>query len=245
MNSTFRERLKKVPLLVLAARLIRIIFDPQARSIWKLKTFNPQMLFQPSDATFADRYPDFFRFVRDQLIGSDRPRILSYGCSTGEEVFSLAKYLPEAEIKGIDINPRNIAICHKKLAQTPNPLISFAQASTPVAEQSAHYDAIFCMAVLRHGELRANRPARCDHLLRFPDFEAIIDGLARCLKPGGYLALWHIHFRFSDCLVANAFEPVFQGINDDPLDTPAYDRNNQLITDPPELDAIFRKKPHD
>ena len=65
--------------------------------------------FQPYRYTLPDRYPWLFQFAAREL--ADRPdlRILSFGCSRGEEVFSLRRYFPTASIKGIDARPRNIA----------------------------------------------------------------------------------------------------------------------------------------
>jgi SAM-dependent methyltransferase len=241
-TAQWKQTLKKVPLLVPAVRFARTAVSPSARSFWMLKTFGSGTLFQPSGSTRPDRYPEFFAFIRDKLTGVENPRILSFGCSTGEEVSSLSKYLPQAKILGIDINPRSIGICHRALVKAPNPQLSFKLASSPAAEPSDHYDAIFCMAVLRNGELRTERPDRCDHLISFADFEAIIADLARCLKPGGYLVLWHSHFCLSDCHSFLDFEPVFDGVHADPKETPIYDRNNRLTDRAPMPHAIFQKK---
>lgn len=46
-------------------------------------------LFQPYNDTSLDRYPAIFRFLQGELAAIEEPRVLSFGCSTGEEVFSL------------------------------------------------------------------------------------------------------------------------------------------------------------
>ncbi len=97
-------------------------------------------------------------------------RILSYGCSNGDEVFSLRRYFTRAIIKGLDINSGSIAVCRRRLRKSPDAAISFATASSAKAEPSSTYDAIFCMAVLRHGSLGLPGVTRCDHLIRFDNF---------------------------------------------------------------------------
>src|SRR5277367_5474893 len=67
--------------------------------------------FQPYYFTLPDRYPWLFGFAATRIGSRPDLRILSFGCSRGEEVFSLRKYFPSAAVKGIDINPRNIARC--------------------------------------------------------------------------------------------------------------------------------------
>ena len=84
---------------------------PLLRSLsWR---FSPHR-FQPFNFTRADRYPWPFAFARDQLPAN--ANILSFGCSTGEEIISLKAYLPSAHIRGQDIDPRNVAIARRRVA---------------------------------------------------------------------------------------------------------------------------------
>ena len=75
------------------------------------------LLLQPSPYIVADRYPQFFAHVAGRLAHNPAPRILSFGCSTEDEVFTLRRYFPRAELVGIDINPRAIAKCERRLPQ--------------------------------------------------------------------------------------------------------------------------------
>lgn len=237
---TMRGLLRRAPMLAWPARALRLLIDPAFRNLWLLQRRKQAGLFQPSNLTWTDRYPAIFTFLGHVLVSREAPRILSFGCSTGEEVFTLAQYFPAAEIVGIDINPRNIAACQRALADQPNPRVAFRQAADLDAETPASFDAIFCLAVLRHGDLAAAMPDRCDPTLQFEDFERTIAGFARCLKPGGFLALWHCHFRLEDADTQGTFVPVMtlparQG---DPL----YDRDNRRIARPGHEPAIFQKK---
>jgi hypothetical protein len=67
----------------------------------------------------------------------------------------------------------------------PDPRIAFATAASTDAEASGGYDAIFCMAVLRHSGLGLPGITRCDPLLRFQDFARAVADFDRCLKHGG------------------------------------------------------------
>lgn len=163
----------------------------------------PPNLFQPYPDTVADRYPAAFEYVRATVgDGADR-HLLSFGCSTGEEVFTLRDYFPAARITGIDVRPDLIAACRRRPA---DPRIAFKVAGTADAESPAGYDAIFAMAVFRHGDLHLDPPpARCDRLIRFADFDRTISGLTRCLKPGGLLVIQHAQFRVADTLAGGDF----------------------------------------
>ncbi len=57
---------------------------------------------QPDHMTKADRFPKIFESA--QKMQPNAKRVLSFGCSTGEECQSLRKYFPNAEIVGVDID---------------------------------------------------------------------------------------------------------------------------------------------
>lgn len=191
--------------------------------------------------TLRDRYPDIFNFVQSQLGAANKVKILSYGRSTGDEVFSLRQYFPNATIKGIDINLANIAVCRRRLKQSPDADIAFAAARSTDAEPSGSHDAIFCMAVLRHGSLGLPGVTRCDHLLRFEDFARAVADFKRCLKPGGLLIVRYSNFRLSDAPAGRAFETILQlptGAR-----TPLFGPDDRLLPDCEYPDTVFRKTP--
>jgi SAM-dependent methyltransferase len=239
----WKARLKKIPGLVRLVRLCRFIGDPGYRSEWRLKRDKPDNLFQPYSLTGFDRYPHIFAFVSSRLSAHSASRLLSYGCSTGEEVFTLRSYFPQAEIVGIDINPRSIHICLKQLKRGRATRIRFELAGSPDAEPDDCYDAVFCLSVLRHGELGISHPESCSHLICFTDFEKTVAGLCRCLKPGGYLIIRGSNFRFADTAVSSGFDAVFSVEDKAPRkDSPVYGSDNRYLPDTVYNDVIFRKR---
>jgi SAM-dependent methyltransferase len=241
-SKSWRKRLKRVPYLAKLVRLLRYLIDPQQRSISKLQN-NPQSkLLQPSAVTFPNRYPEIFGFVKASLKKIEHPQILSYGCSTGEEVFSLKHYFPDGEIKGIDINPYSIGQARARLAKAPTPSITFSMANSPSGELTEHYDAIFCLAVLRHGTLDATMPESCDAYIKFSDVAELVADLSRCLKPGGLIAIQHSHFRFVDFPIASKFEAVLAEKKRANFKSPLYGSDNQRLDVPPYCDVVFRKR---
>ena len=183
-------RAKRIPFLTQVVRVLRAGINPEFRSLWRLQRDRRSGLLQPSPTTSANRYPQIFSFLGAALADATDPRILSYGCSTGEEVFSLHHRCAGAQITGIDINPHSISIAKRRLDGQKLSGITFECASSPAALPTAHFDAILCMAVLQHGALRLDSPISCADHIRFADVAAIITGLARCLKPGGLLVIW-------------------------------------------------------
>jgi len=185
--------------------------------------------YQTYSYTRPDRYPWLFEFAATRL-GSDRSlRILSFGCSRGDEVFSLRRYFPAAALKGIDINPRNIARCLARARAEQPTNMSFAAAADTAQEPTGAYDAIFCLAVLVNGDLTASAAQRCDPVLHFEQFERQIADFARCLKPGGLLVLHTTSFRFCDTAVARDFEVVLEAEPAHLAPDALFDRDNRLM----------------
>lgn len=225
-----------------ARELWRLVVDPPFRHLTLLRLLRPKGTFQPFNDTRANRYPRIFRFVQSQLGAASEATILSYGCSTGEEVFSLREYFPRATIKGIDMNPANIAVCRRRLKQLGDPRISFETTSATGAEPAAAYDAIFCMAVLRHGSLGLPGVTRCDHLIRFTEFAQKIEDFKRCLKPRGLLIIRHSNFRLCDTPAAADFETVLRVPSAAAgQKTPLFGVDNQLLDGVAYPDTVFRK----
>jgi SAM-dependent methyltransferase len=230
----------KAPLPVRAVRkLWRLTFDPAYRHMCRLIRSRPKAVFQPFNDTAPNRYPRIFSFVQSELGRDSEASILSFGCSTGEEVFSLRHYFPRAFIKGIDLNRGNIAVCRRRIDREGDPRLAFEVGDSLRSEAPCSFDAIFCMAVLRHGDLRGQ--TRSDHLIRFADFAATIDDIDACLKPRGLLIIRHSNFRLCDTPAAAGFETILRVPVGGQGSTPLFGADNLLMPGAEYPDTVFRK----
>jgi SAM-dependent methyltransferase len=185
--------------------------------------------YQPYTYTRPNRYPWLFEFAASRLGSRPDLSILSFGCSRGDEVFSLRNYFPTAALKGIDVNPRNIARCLARARATNAINTTFATAATTEGEPTSSYDAIFCLAVLLNGDLTTSEAERCDPVLHFDRFDWMVGDFARCLKPGGLLVLHTTNFRFCDTAVAQDFAVVLEADPTQLAPDVLYDRDNRLM----------------
>lgn len=249
MTGFLKARLRHLPGYDALRFLYHNVRTAQGRSIVRLRLAGPAGLFQPDATTFENRYPRVFRFVRDSIGDGPDRRLLSFGCSTGEEVFSLRSYFPQAAIRGIDINPYNIRRCRRRVGRGGgDPHLSFACAGSVAGEEAGSYDAVFAMSVFRHYGLDDGMP-RCDHRIRFADFDRAVGELARAVRPGGLFAIRNANFRFSDTAAAVGFKPVLL------LGGPsgAAGRRSLPVFGPDNLsmpfsardDGVYRKRPAD
>jgi SAM-dependent methyltransferase len=236
----WKARLRKMPEYRFALFLYKLAQSQESRNAALLLLRPPQDLYQPYGTTSADRYPDIFQQVCKLVGDGASARILSFGCSTGEEVFSLRRYFPEAEIVGLDINPFNIAVCRFQRLKAGDKRMSFAVAGSTAGEASGSYDAVFAMAVFRHGDLNISPPPpESGHRIRFAEFEQSVADLARVLKASGLLIIEHAMFRFCDTRSAKDFETVYSVKLD--KREPLYGRDDCLLPDAEYLDVVFRK----
>jgi SAM-dependent methyltransferase len=198
--------------------------------------------FQPYNHTLPDRYPWLFDHAADALWDIPSPRLLSFGCSLGEEAFSLRRRLPTAIIKGIDIDPTNIAAGRARSERAHDAQMRFEAGSSPQGEPDGHYDAVFCLAVLCHGDLTVLGAKRSAPLMNFEDFERSVVDLARCVKPGGLLYLHTTNFRFCDTAVAPDFDMVLEAPPDQLAPDVLFDRQGRLMPGLRYLPVGFRKR---
>ena len=204
----------------------RALWNRRSRSEVFTRLRHGRNHFQGETTTLLDRFPVLFRQCALLLEGIDTPQILSFGCSTGEEVVSLAHYLPDAEIVGVDINAWCIrqASSHKT-----SPKWRFVHRGSPEFAALSNLDAIFCMAVFQRAEHREGTLDKIESGFTFDLFERELLLLDTKLKPGGLLFLDHCDFAFADTSLSERYEVVHFPHSARARDRPLFGRDNRLI----------------
>jgi SAM-dependent methyltransferase len=200
---------------------------------------------QPSTSTRLDRYPAIFRAAK-AAAGPDPERILSYGCSTGEEPLTLArKYFPKSQILGVDVSDEALEQARNRTANAPN--VRIARSSERVIAEFGPCDLVFAMSVLCR-----NPPPRDHHWQEFPfaHFEEAVAGLAASLKPGGLLVLANANYTLTQSHLIRHFDLIADPRVRDPgqvwklasdgteLERPAPNNSDARIG----TDCLFRKR---
>jgi hypothetical protein len=193
---------------------------------------------QTSHYTESNRYPDLFEICRDHFKDQANIRILSFGCSTGEEVFSLGEYLPGAKITGTDISKWCIRECQKK---NHNDNFEFIHSKSELFRRTENFDAVFCLAVFQHAENRLESAGFASSYL-FSQFEEQLSILDRKLAKGGLLFIDHCDFNFFETSFSYRYSPLNHINNRILRERPMYDRNNKKILDITYTYRVFEKK---
>ena len=174
---------------------------------------------QGPNRTALNRYPEIFAAAA--AAAPDARRILSFGCSSGEECVTLADYFPNAEIVGAEINPVILLKAMKRRSKR----IRFVYASDRILRRLGGFDAVFCMAVLRSA---GHYP--------FEIYEERALFLETLVRPGGLLVIHNSPYRFGDTARKWSYETV-------PVDAPR-DIGSFLpdgVTEAEPDGSIFRK----
>lgn len=212
-----------------------------ARDYALIRLTSRDTLFQDDGTTGLDRYPTIFAFVRESLGDGAALRLLSIGCATGEEVLSLRRHFPEAHLMGIDINPRLIAHGRARAELAHDARVTLEHAGSLRDKPDGAFDAIFCLSVLRRGMLGVGWRERCDPHLRFADFDRQIAEFARCLRPGGLLAVRNSNFRLRDASAAGQFEVALRLRLAPDAATPLFGPDNRRLPDQAYGEVVFRR----
>lgn len=184
----------------------KLLRDPVYRASRWLYLTSPGEQQQVTTYTEVDRYPLIFEGARTALAGRAGPlKLLSYGCSTGEEVASLRDLFPDAEIVGADINPAALEQAHRRHS---GPRTQFVSSRSDELVSLGPFDAIFCMAVLqRFPSVVAELDSLAD-VYPYAQFRDEVSRLHGLVAEGGILVLHLTHYRFADLELAASYETV-------------------------------------
>ena len=166
------------------------------------------MQVQRSPWTAPDRYPEVFDFLKVQMAEKStkrRSRILSIGCSTGEEIDAIRRRLPEAEIVGVDISQENIDRCSARFPDIQFFCADFFSETPLRFEQK--FDAVLVLSVLCRWP-ESKRLKNLSSLYAFSEFEFAIDRLDANIDIGGLLVLINTNYSFSDTRIAKHYAAI-------------------------------------
>jgi len=180
----------------------RLLVSAEGRARVWTRTVHRQEVHQTTPQTADNRYPELLDFVGREMPSARR--ILSFGCSTGEELVGLRQRFPAAYIVGAEINFRSRRIATRRVANDP-----LAKVVKP-GEIDGDFDVILALAVLQREPQKIAEMEVQDLTPFYPfsRFDSAVDGLVRRLRPGGLLCVANAHYRIEDSRAAAQLEPV-------------------------------------
>jgi hypothetical protein len=197
---------------------------------------------QYSNSTKANRYPAVFGAVADcaSLAGFNKPKILSYGCSTGEEVDSLANlYFPDSEVVGVDVSDEALDEARRRFAS--NPRLRFEKSNQEFLRIEAPFSIIFAMSVLcRWPETRTMADAAS--IFPFEVFEHHVGLLDEVLAPGGLLIIYNANYSFLSSTIASKYDLILHSRIKNAGFVRRFQRSGKYQEGQIPSDCVYRKK---
>jgi len=218
---------------------LHIFIDADYRSSILVELLNSRDVHQTTSLTFMNRYPVIFSACQNYFKEKKDLRILSYGCSTGEEILTLRSYFPSANIVGAEINKRSLKICRKR---TVDEKISFIYSTLSEIQKNEPYDVIFSMAVLQRKPhvIAAKGITSLKNIYPFEKFEETIIEFDKLITPGGLLVVHYTQYSLLDTDVAQKYQAL-GNYNQNDYKEPVFDKNSNLIKNPDPQNSIFIK----
>jgi hypothetical protein len=151
--------------------------------------------------THLFRRTDVLRTAQAQLgTPPDRPlKILSFGCSTGEEIVTIRSMFPDADLYGCEIEP----VALQEAMATTGHLATIFKSDRAAIRDHGPFDLINCASVLC-----LDPPTDMQKLFPPEDFDELLTVLDSALLPGGIIALTNASYRFYDSPLAPYYDPV-------------------------------------
>jgi 2-polyprenyl-3-methyl-5-hydroxy-6-metoxy-1,4-benzoquinol methylase len=238
-NPLVRRSAKSIYFLV---KVKNFWIDEEYRQQSLLRLRYPFKLQQLTTYTAMNRYPRIFSACRNYFGGGDKElKILSYGCSTGEEVLTLRRYFPNAFIVGAEINPQALAKCRELEVDNR---IAFVRSDTKIIKSLAPFDAVFCMAVLQrtpHKVINENI-ANLKRIYSFSKFETQIEFVDACLKNEGLLVIHHTQYLLAETSAGSRYESLEDARREVKLVRRFNKNGNRIEHLLPEQSIFIKKK---
>lgn len=174
-------------------------------------------LVQYNAHTHYNRYYKVWEYLQANYNPS---RILSFGCSTGEECVTAQAYFPDAEVTGYDINP-----IFMRIGAVRFPSIKF---NAPYGK----YDLVLCNSVLcKHPE---NNHKEQNNSFPFSEFKEAVTTLDSYLHEKGLMMLMNTEYQLNDALPYLPVGPMYH------FEVSQFDKDGRLKKNKRNY-AIWRK----
>lgn len=232
IRSTIKAGRRRGALWVRILDFARLAATGEGRGALWTRYAHRREVHQTTPYTHADRYPRLFDLAAS--LAPNARRILSFGCSTGEELLALRERFPGPEIVGAEINPRSRWIARRRVAHDARIVVVHPRCIDGI------FDCVFALAVLQrqpHKVAEIGLENLSDHY-PFSRFDSAVTGLVARLRSGGLLCVINAQYRVEDSSAAKQLEAV-EG--SPPTENQLFGPDGRLLKSG-DAATIFRKR---
>jgi hypothetical protein len=206
---------------------IKLGFNGLAREIVAM------LAFQLSTTTSFMRYETFFDSLCRSNVLSSAPRILIFGCSTGEEIRTVNHFWRDATVFACDIREDVLNV-----AASNNPNATIFVAAEDKLRSIGLFDLICANSVFCRNPLPKEGISKVIPFDRFDQYCTLLSGLTR---RGGYLMMYNTNYFFQDSTAAAEFTPIIIPGNWTGAFVPRIDRTGRVVARPVPANSSIRE----
>jgi SAM-dependent methyltransferase len=190
---------------------------------------------QTSNSTGFRRYSEIFQtFIEEFFPQASAPRVLVFGCSSGQELQTIRYFWPSAQIDGCDIDEEVL----KKARQTCPDANVFASTEDALLLRGP-YDLICANSVFCRHPLPTQHEV--GQAFPFSIFEYYTDLLAKLLRANGHLMMYNCNYFFHDTTVYKEFTPIVLSRLWSAGFVPRLDCGGEIVARPHVLEGKLRR----
>jgi len=157
---------------------------------------------QLSHMTKSNRFPKIFESAKE--LQPSAKRIMSFGCSTGEEAMTLAELFPDSEIVGVDIDNHSVTTARRNNKFRDRVYFQTDPGAT------GKYDLVTCLMVL----FSLEKPVPVEK------WQTAIRLIDKHVNLGGVVMLYTSDYDFKSVEVSGNYEPIREWVR-------THERNNK------------------
>ena len=194
-------------------------------------------LHQAWGTTAANRRPALLQALATLVPDARDLKILSFGCSTGEELQDLRRYYPTATLLGTDLNRASLREAQTKAVACRAAL--FASTDEGLRQHGPFNLIVACSVFIRHPE-----DTLTDDLRAMYPLESFSKGVTRLfdnLVVGGHMLIHNANYRVMDTRLAPCLEVVRHDHVVQSSQVPLFESNGKKSTILRYEDQLFRR----
>jgi hypothetical protein len=182
--------------------VLRLVPTAEGRARLWTRVVHWNDVHQTTPFTAEERYPELFDLAA--RLAPDAERILSFGCSTGEELLSIRRRFPNARIIGAEINPRSRHIAARRVRNDSGTNV------VPPKWMEGSFDLIFALAVFQREPHKIDETGAQEISSHYPfeRFDTGVADLVRRLRAHGLLCVTNAQYRIEDSSAAISLEAI-------------------------------------
>lgn len=186
--------------------------------------------FQVSNSTGYMRYENIYSHIRRHDLIPENPRVLVFGCSSGQELRTVRSIWPYARVSGCDIDKQML-----DSAAEAAPFADLFFSDDDNLEVSGTFDLVCCNSVLCRHPLPPADSIPTE--LPLDDIEAILDKLIQRMNPNAFLMAYNINHLMSDCAASRQLQPTSISSSWNNSFVPRLDATGKIIAFPDMVDG--------